>query len=211
MAVAPTGAWVADVVYRTRARSAPSASAPALAAISPISRWGTPTDLLVLARHVDADGLTWLRVLIDERPNGASVWIDAADTVEHLDPWRIEVSRARRRVRVYRDGLLERTFAAVVGKRSTPTPAGQFAIAAELRQPTATDFEGSWVLPLTAHSDVLRHFEGGDGQIAMHGRGGAALRDPLGSARSHGCIRLANAAIGWIAAHVPTGTPVRVS
>ncbi len=83
-------------------------------------------------------------------------------------------------------------------------------MAAELRQPEPDQFVGSWVLPLTAHSNVLRSFDGGDGQVALHGRGGASLLDPLGSARSHGCVRLANSAIAWIAAHVPVGTPVRV-
>ncbi len=71
-------------------------------------------------------------------------------------------------------------------------------------------FEGPWVLPLTAHSTVLKHFDGGDGQVALHGRGGASLADPLGSARSHGCVRLANQAIDWIAGHVAVGTPVRI-
>jgi lipoprotein-anchoring transpeptidase ErfK/SrfK len=53
-------------------------------------------------------------------------------------------------------------------------------------------------------------FDGGDGQVALHGRGGASLLDPLGSARSHGCVRLANGAIDWIAGHVPVGAPVRI-
>ena len=149
-------------------------------------------------------------MLLDDRPNGTAVWINAQDTIPRVDRWRLAVSRARREVRVYREGHLMRLFRAVVGKPSTPTPAGLFAIAAELGQPDPREFEGSWVLPLTAHSTVLRQFAGGDGQVALHGRGGASLLDPLGSARSHGCVRLANPAIGWIATHVPVGTPVRV-
>jgi lipoprotein-anchoring transpeptidase ErfK/SrfK len=98
----------------------------------------------------------------------------------------------------------------VVGEPSTPTPTGLFAVAAEVRQADPSGFLGSWVLPLTAHSDALHHFEGGDGQVALHGRGGASLLDPLGSARSHGCVRLTNDAIAWIATHVPVGAPVRV-
>jgi lipoprotein-anchoring transpeptidase ErfK/SrfK len=66
------------------------------------------------------------------------------------------------------------------------------------------------VLPLTAHSNVLKSFDGGDGQVALHGRGGASLLDPLGTARSHGCVRLADSAIEWIATHVPVGTPVSI-
>ncbi len=71
-----------------------------------------------------------------------------------------------------------------------------------------------WVLTLTAHSDVLRTFDGGDGLTAIHGRGGASLQDPLGSARSHGCIRLGNRAIDWLVhtigrAQLP-GTPIQI-
>jgi hypothetical protein len=204
-------AWVAKVVYPTVARSAPSVTATRRLTVSPVSAWGTPTELLVLGTRVDGAGRRWLRVRLDYRPNGFAAWIEAEDTVLHPDSWRISVSREHREVLIYRADRLVRTFTAVVGKPSTPTPAGLFAVAAELPQPNPHEFEGSWVLPLTAHSGVLRHFDGGDGQIALHGRGGASLIDPLGSARSHGCVRLANQTIGWIATHVPVGTPVRIS
>jgi lipoprotein-anchoring transpeptidase ErfK/SrfK len=78
--------------------------------------------------------------------------------------------------------------------RSTPTPRGLFAVL-DVQSMPAASFYGSWTLRLTAHSDVLRRFDGGDGRVAIHGRGGASLADPLGSALSHGCIRLDNTAI----------------
>jgi lipoprotein-anchoring transpeptidase ErfK/SrfK len=206
----PARESVAYVIYRTVPHVAPDVVSRALPTLYPVSQWGTPTVLLVLAARMGAHGSQWLRVLLDERPNGTAVWINAKNTVVRTDRWRIVVSLARRQVAVFRAGRLERVFRAVVGKPSTPTPAGLFAIAAELRQPDPGEFEGSWVLPLTAHSNVLRHFAGGDGQVALHGRGGASLIDPLGTARSHGCIRLANGAIAWIARHLPAGTPVKV-
>jgi hypothetical protein len=203
-------AWVAHVIYRTFARAAPAAGARRRGLVPAVSRWGTPTALLVLADRSGPEGALWLRVLLDRRPNGAAVWLNADDTVLSVDPWHLRVLLRRRRVTVYRAGRRVRTFAAVVGKAATPTPAGLFAIAAELRQPEPDGFVGSWVLPLTAHSVVLRRFDGGDGQVALHGRGGASLLDPLGSARSHGCVRLANSAIAWIARHAPAGTPVSI-
>ena len=205
-----THAWVAEVIYRAQARVAPNTRARRLGEVPAVSGWGTPMDLLVLAARIGPEGRLWLRVLLDRRPNGAAVWLDANDALLHADPWRVTVSLRRRQVTVARAGRRVRTFAAVVGKPATPTPTGLFAVAAELRQPEPEQFVGSWVLPLTAHSNVLRSFDGGDGQVALHGRGGASLLDPLGSARSHGCVRLANAAIAWIATHVPVGTPVRV-
>jgi lipoprotein-anchoring transpeptidase ErfK/SrfK len=69
-------------------------------------------------------------------------------------------------------------------------------------------------LALTAHSKVLHEFGVGHGRIGIHGCGGASLRDPLGTNRSHGCIRLVNTAIDWLVrtigrAQLP-GTPVRI-
>lgn len=70
-----------------------------------------------------------------------------------------------------RDGRVLDVWSAVIGKPSTPTPPGLYAI---------------------------------------HGRGGASLLDPLGSARSHGCIRLDNSAVGLLAADAAEGTPVQI-
>jgi hypothetical protein len=50
----------------------------------------------------------------------------------------------------------------------------------------------------TAHSNVLQAFDGGDATVGIHGRGATSLLDPLGSASSHGCIRLANHGIDWL-------------
>jgi lipoprotein-anchoring transpeptidase ErfK/SrfK len=106
-----------------------------------------------------------------------------------------------------------RTVSVVVGKPSTPTPVGLFAIAWAIPW-NPNDFLGSWVLELTAHSNVLQQFDGGDGTVGIHGRGGLSLLDPLGSAASHGCIRLANADIDWLVDMVGEsqlpGTPVEV-
>jgi lipoprotein-anchoring transpeptidase ErfK/SrfK len=112
-----------------------------------------------------------------------------------------------------RAGRLARRLSVVIGAPATPTPTGLFSITGAWRsQPNA--FLGSWILPLTAHSDALQEFDGGDGTVGIHGRGGASLLDPLGSARSHGCIRLANSAIDWlvhtIGAAELAGTPVSV-
>jgi hypothetical protein len=78
-----------------------------------------------------------------------------------------------------------------------------------------TDFLDSWVLTLSAHSNVLQAFDGGDANVGIHGRGGSSLLDPLGSARSHGCIRLANNSIDWlvhtIGRNQVPGTPIQIN
>ena len=39
---------------------------------------------------------------------------------------------------------------------------------------------------------------------------GASLADPLGTSRSHGCIRVDNTDIVWLAQVLPVGTPVDI-
>jgi lipoprotein-anchoring transpeptidase ErfK/SrfK len=123
------------------------------------------------------------------------------------------VSRRARTISVYRDGDLRRRFRVVIGAPPTPTPGGLFSVHGVWRSNPGA-FLGSYIVPLTAHSDVLQEFGGGDGRVGIHGRGGSSLLDPLGAARSHGCIRLANAAIEWIVRRVGAGglpgIPVRV-
>ena len=154
-----------------------------------------------------------VKVRLPWRPNDASGWVDTSQVILRPTDWRIAVSTAMRSLSIYRRGSLVRSVQVVVGAPGTATPVGLFSIIGAWGSPPGA-FLGSWILPLTAHSDTLQHFEGGNGTVGIHGRGGASLLDPLGSARSHGCIRLANAAIGWLVRTVGAGRlagiPVRV-
>jgi lipoprotein-anchoring transpeptidase ErfK/SrfK len=181
------------------------------------STWVTPKDapwLVVLARPRADDNRCWVLVRLPWRPNTAAGWINANLVVVEKTKWRIEVSTARRALTLFKAGRSVRTISVVVGKPSTPTPTGLFAIAWAVKW-NPSDFLGSWVLELTAHSNALQQFDGGNGLVGIHGRGGASLRDPLGTAASHGCIRLANDSIDWLVHTVGQsqlpGTPVEVS
>jgi lipoprotein-anchoring transpeptidase ErfK/SrfK len=147
------------------------------------------------------------------RPNTASGWIKASQVILRPTSWRIVISTADRSLSVYRRGRLVRRLQVVVGKPSTPTPLGLFSIIGAWTDPPDA-FLGSWILPLTAHSDALQQFDGGDGTVGIHGRGGASLLDPLGSAASHGCIRVDNSSIDWLVGTIGAGAipgiPVRV-
>jgi lipoprotein-anchoring transpeptidase ErfK/SrfK len=127
----------------------------------------------------------------------------------HTRYW-VDVRIRARRVTVYYKGRRVRTMRAVVGKASTPTPHGLAALYERNRQPDPRAFLGPWSLSLTVHSSVLKNFGGGPGRVAIHGRAGSSLRDPLGSARSHGCVRVTNGDVSWLARRLPPGTPVRL-
>jgi hypothetical protein len=80
---------------------------------------------------------------------------------------------------------LVRTFRAIVGKPSTPTPAGTFFVEESVHlSPTAVG--APYAPALSARSTVLQEFDGGPGQIAVHGL--ANVGGLLGTAESHGCV-----------------------
>ena len=198
--------------HRPRARLCPRrGNSRAIAWLGVTARWaGGPNQLLVLAARHDAAGRLWLRVRLARRPNDASAWIRADRTVLKRTRWRVEIDVGDRLVAVLRAGRVLHRFRAVVGAPATPTPVGHFAIAEIVRQADPAGFLGPWALHLTAHSDVLDDYGGGPGTVAIHGRGGASLRDPLGSALSHGCIRIDNRPIRYLARHLAPGTPVTI-
>lgn len=169
--------------------------------------------LLVLDAADAPSRRCWVKVRLPWRPNDAVGWVDTSRVILRPTAWRIVVSTAERSLSVYRRGSLVRRVQVVVGAPSTPTPVGLFSIIGAWASPPDA-FLGSWILPLTAHSDTLRQFDGGDGTVGIHGRGGASLFDPLGSARSHGCIRLNNSSIDWLVRSIGVealpGIPVRV-
>jgi hypothetical protein len=203
-------AWVARVVVRTPAYARPQQS-QVVTWLGARARWaGGPTQLLVLGAQQDPGGRRWLRVRLPERPNGAAGWILADRAVLSRTSWRLELDLSARRVQALHRGRVVRSFRAVIGAAATPTPRGHFAIAEIVRQPDPGGFLGPWALLLTAHSDVLDDFGGGPGTVAIHGRAGASLLDPLGSARSHGCIRIDNRQVGFLARVLVPGAPVTI-
>jgi lipoprotein-anchoring transpeptidase ErfK/SrfK len=209
--VSRRGATVAQVVAPVVARVRPDARARAVWNVPIATGWSEQSQvLLVLQSHTDESGRRWLQVELPIRPNGTTGWIP--DDYVRLATTRywIDVDLRKRLVTIFRDGRPARRFAAVIGRPSTPTPRGLFAVWEMNRQPDPGGFLGPWAVPITALSNVLERYGGGPGRVAIHGRAGASFRDPLRSARSHGCIRVDNSHIVWLVRHVPRGTPVEI-
>ncbi|MEA2390033.1 MAG: hypothetical protein QOK31_142 [Solirubrobacteraceae bacterium] len=166
------------------------------------------TTLPVLERTANADGRRWLHVLLPGRPNGHTGWISALSTRPALTAWRLLVDISRRRVTAFLHGRVARTFATVVGSRSTPTPRGHFFVEETVQLgPGRTG--APFALALSARSDVLLQFDGGPGQIALHGLGN--IGGAPGTAVSHGCLRLDRRSISWLAARLGPGVPVNIT
>lgn len=191
------------------ARSEPDESSTSLGDIQerrPITE--ERTVLPVVGRGVGPDGAVWLRVLLPGRPNGHTGWIVQRATRAAVTSWRLVVHTATRRVTVYHHGRSVRVFKAVVGKPATPTPSGA-AFVEEMIQLRASAVGAPFALALSSRSGVLQEFAGGPGQIALHGL--TNVGGTLGTATSHGCVRLSNAAMRWLVFRVAPGTPVTVT
>lgn len=187
------------------ARSRPSRHAKRIeyvAARRPLT--GVRTVLPVLD---DGGRAGWLRVRLPGRPNSHAGWIRTVHTRSTSTLWRLSLDLSTRRVTVRLAGRVKRRFAAVIGTSLTPTPLGRFFV--EEGVALAPWHAGRpYALATSARSNVLQEFEGGPGQIALHGTAG--LAGALGSASSHGCIRLSTRAITWIARRIGGGVPLSI-
>ncbi len=208
-AAVPTGQPLVTLLHGHDVRMAPSVRARRIEHVSarrPLT--GVHTVLPILGRATSADGRAWVQVLLPGRPNGHRGWIPAAQTRRTRTAWRLSVTLSTRRLTVYQGARAVRRFATVVGKPSTPTPRGRFFIEEALAlSPQAAG--GPYALASSARSDVLQEFDGGPGQIALHGTHN--LPGALGTASSHGCVRLSPRAITWVARHIAGGTPLTIT
>jgi L,D-transpeptidase catalytic domain len=203
------GATVARVVAPTRAR--PHLASPrGSVRVGTTTAWSGQAQTLLVLEAARLDGRRWLKVLLPFRPNGSAGWILRDHVQLGRTRYWVTVRTRARTVTVYHRGERSRRFRAVVGAPGTPTPHTLAALYERNRQPDPRAFLGPWALSLTAFSNVLEDYGGGPGRVAIHGRAGASLADPLGSARSHGCVRIDNPAIRYLARNLPAGTPVRL-
>ncbi len=173
---------------------------------------GEPTVLPVLSRTVDRSGRSWLRVLLPGRTLGTRPpprwgWITASEAQLRVTPWHIVIDLGSRTVTVYEHGRAVRRFPGIVGKPSTPTPPGQYFVEEDVALSSGQP-GGPFALATSDRSKVLEQFDGGPGQVAIHGL--QQLGGRLGTAESHGCIRLADGDITWLATRVGAGTPITI-
>lgn len=174
---------------------------------------GERTVLPVLGQTIDNHGRAWLRVRLPGRALGShppprTGWINAANTLISTTPWHIVVSLGAREVIVYHNGRRLHTYPAIVGKPSTPTPTGQYFVEENVRMPGGAA-GAPFALATSDRSNVLQQFDGGPGQIAIHGLDNVG--GTLGTAESHGCIRVADSTVTWLARRIPPGVPVSIT
>jgi lipoprotein-anchoring transpeptidase ErfK/SrfK len=168
------------------------------------TEFGSRTTLAVAARRG-----RWLGVVTTRLPNGRLGWVDSRSRALVRSRTRISVriDLSARRLVVRRGDRVLRRVTVAVGRPSTPTPTGRFAVTDRLAGPRFSAAYGCCILALSAHQPNLpAGWRGGD-RIAVHG-----TNDPgsIGAAASSGCPRAAAGDMRFLLRVVPLGAPVFV-
>ena len=201
-----SSAWTARVVTPVDALTKPGRGSflQSLGRNTPF--WGGPNVLLVLDAKT-VDGVDYVKVLLKRMPAGLAGWIPADHVQLTRTTRRVVVDLSSRTVTIRDRGRALVRARAVIGAPSTPTPAGLFAVDAPVDQP-ASDHLGRRILAIAAYSRALARYQGGIPQTAFHAY--EQLGAPLGSAASHGCVRVAQKTLDALLELAPRGTPVLI-
>jgi hypothetical protein len=196
---------MSEVVHVRRPRVAvyrsPGAKRPILV-LRRVDARGTPRTFLV--RRITR---RWVRVYLPTRPNGSQGWVRRRAVRGYTNGYRLVVRLRAHKLFLWRGTKVLATYPVAVGAPHTPTPRGLFYITELLKPYDPNGAYGPYSFGLSAHSNVLQTFAGGDGRVGLHGTNEPRL---IGSSISHGCIRLRNAAVRRLARILPLGTPVLV-
>jgi len=150
---------------------------------------------------------SWVQVLLAQRPNGTKGWVRRQSVSLLTDRYRIDVSIGSHTMSVHYGTSLLYQGPVATGAPATPTPLGEYYVRVLLRSPDPTSVYGPYAYGLSAHSDALTTFSGGDAEIGLHGNNDASA---LGHSVTHGCVRMDNAEISALARILPLGTPVNL-
>jgi hypothetical protein len=181
-------------------RSSPGGATVAhLPAATPL---GAPTWLWVLRTTTNR---RWGRVVLPLKPNGRTGWINLhrLRTV-HTSTW-IRASLHQRRIWLMHGSRPLASFSAAIGAVTTPTPAGRFSVTDSLTTGDPSGPFGWYAFGLSGHQPHLPpNWSGGD-QLAIHGTDDPAS---IGTAASHGCLRVSPQALARLRPALHLGTPV---
>jgi lipoprotein-anchoring transpeptidase ErfK/SrfK len=94
-----------------------------------------------------------------------------------------------------------------VGSPSSPTPVGMYFVTDAVRITNPNGPWGPYAFGLSARSDTVTEFNGGDGIIGIHGTN---RPNSIGEAQSLGCVRIPNDVMLELAELLSVGSPVTI-
>lgn len=169
--------------------------------------WTTILGTVTVLTVVDESDGGWLEVMLPIRPNGSTGFVRVEDVDMYTVGGRIVIDISDRTLVYALDGVEVLQTRVAVGSASNPTPTGSFFVTDSV---TVANPAGPWgphALGLSARSDTITEYNGGDGIIGIHGTNRPGS---IGSAASLGCVRLPNDIATLLHGMVPIGTPVDI-
>jgi lipoprotein-anchoring transpeptidase ErfK/SrfK len=139
-----------------------------------------------------------------------------ADKVFDANPVAVTVSRNETKVRVFKRGKLVKTYTVAVGSPQYPTPTGRFVVQSMQKNPSWNVPNSAWAGSLAGetipggdpNNPLVARWIGFNGSVGFHGTNNGGS---LGSAASHGCVRMAPNDVIDLFTRVNVGTPVLVA
>lgn len=184
-------------VYESPDASQPFVTVPAQTIL------GTTTVFAVVQGPIDG----WAEVMLPVRPNEATGWVDTTELSLYVVDGLVVVDLSERKLTYFENGetVLETTVAVGTARNSTPT--GSFYVTDNVTLAEPNSPWGPHAFGLSARSDTITEYNGGDGIIGIHGTNRPSS---IGQAASLGCIRLPNDVITRLHEVVMVGTPVEI-
>jgi hypothetical protein len=185
--------------------ASPSENARRVGRVRMTTETGRLESYVALGAHTDKQGREWVHVRLPGNPNGRVGWV-LRDALDRLRPTRllVLVDRTAKTMTVYQTGKPRCKRPVGVGKASTPTPAGHYWIRSIIKVTKRSSPYWPYALGTSAYSS-LSDWPGG-GVVGIHGD--AKQPGLIPGEPSHGCIRLHNADVAWLAHQVVVGTPL---
>ncbi|HZT65690.1 MAG TPA: L,D-transpeptidase [Acidimicrobiales bacterium] len=151
---------------------------------------------------------SWLQVMLPQRPNGSTGWIPASAVKLYNDDYNVVVHLASHTLLLFKNGQQIEAHPVITGSAAAPTVPGDFYITELLKAPNNTGPYGPYAFGLSDFSNTYSEFEGGPGQIAIHGTNQPNL---IGQSVSHGCVRVTDDVDAHLAEILPVGSPVLIT
>lgn len=188
----------------------PSIDAPAatqtLANPVPVNKDDPSATVPLVLLVKDAPSPKWFEVYLPIRPNDSTGFIRASDVTIQTHDYHIEVNLGAFNLKAFNGDKLILDVPVAVAAENTPTPGGLYYTTELLKPPPKSGY-GTYAYGLSGFSEALTSFNGGPGQLGIHGTDDPGL---IGQRVSHGCIRMRNEDIEKLVPLLPLGVPVQV-
>jgi L,D-transpeptidase catalytic domain len=173
---------------------------------SVVARLGATTEFgSPLRLGVVKDRGRWLAVVSTRLPNGRLGWVKRRDVYLASTEISIHLDLSRRRLLLKRGDQVIRRIVVGVGRPSSPTPRGRFAVTDKLSGYRYSSAYGCCIVALSAHQPYLPASWRGGNRIAIHGTN---VPSSIGVASSAGCPHAGYADMQALMRRVPLGAPV---